>query len=44
MNFRWFKFLFEIFFFELHMSFNGFMSMRMRKPHFESKFQSDEQN
>ena len=23
------------------MSFNGFMRMRMRKPHFESKFQSD---
>ena len=27
-------------FYELHMSFNGFMLMRMRKPHFESKFQS----
>ena len=31
-------------FYELHMSFNGFMWMRMSKPHFESKFQSDRQN
>ena len=42
-NFHWLEFCLKSFC-ELHMSFNGFMLMRMRQPHFESKFQFVRQN